>query len=1254
MATWVGVEPLGAAVESGQVDTTYGQAGLGYVSPEIAAFSRDHAARMVRDTTSGRMFSVFEAVGPGGQDPVIGVVALGATGDPDPGFGTGGFAAFDPTLFGETPLSATVDSAGRLVIAGRATPNGLSDGDRPLLARILTNGSLDTTFGYGGVMVGPPAAPGSVGSLDAVALDESGRIVVAGTLPLAPVTIGGTTYYGSDGFVSRYQANGTLDSTFGSGGVAAVHAADFTFLWGLSIDGPSIYASGGTSSQTSSPRRYDAVVARLDSDGFPDPAWAGTGIMVIPGATISGSTVTTTGATIAGSVATDADHRVYVAGDGGFSNRIWMYRFNTDGSGDTTWGTGGAGYATYVADGRRLSSLAILTDGSAVTSGYAVTSSPNRSEVLIARFDASGVPDSAFGGGDGIATVTRPLSSGSPTEQYEVGGGGVVDASGGFWTISAADGPAATAAYGDKDGFVRHWDVATGALDTSFNAGAFQVDFGSYRRAPSSVYGMGHESSGRLVLAGDSARNAYQHDFAVGVLTPTGFPDLSFGPTGGRAVDFGSEYDAAYDADFTPDGGVIAVGGTLDAMAMARWTPTGALDTTWGNNGVLLDTSGSYSNAFAVRAILDGSAVVAAELDGLASVIRLTPSGQPDPSFGTNGTATLPFSSPSWSPSALDIDVATNRLAVVGQGSSGTAAVSVLNLTTGAPVTSFNGTGTALADVPSGDDTAASVTFTSDDKVVVGGAFQITSPPNSRQFAARFLPNGALDSSFGNSGIATWDGGNSGAGNRVSGLAVDGAGHLLVAGQAQVGNYYDATVTRLTTAGTLDGAFATGGILDLGAGSGSTQEIAVNGVGSRVMVGFGAAASMAAVAITNSGVIAAPPSTTSITPNSAQACTTGCSPVTVTVNGSGFDESSVVWWDTDMLTPTSQTPTTLTVLVPAAFLAASATHQIRVTSSAGGSSALPFFVTETAATILSSDTTSGTNPTASTGDDGATVTASAAGDGTVTVAQYESNPVSSPAPAGTSNFFDIHVPTGNNFTSLTVVDCALADTNTSHLIYWWTGSQWEPVSNQVYNDGCVTMTFNGFTSPMILQLTGTVFADTPADQRTVSVGPANTEGILSIAPGDWLSAGYEFKPVGKTKKPTTVSLTDARLVLPVSCGNGTTGNQLVVDLAPRTYSLPAGSTAWMPTNDNNAPAGFQGAVQITDPCNGTGITTTTAGATLTATISTLPAGTPLSVAFHYRDPQAKRGQNISCADPSTNPAPGVKSCTAGWSTPAMM
>src|SRR5437016_13900316 len=63
-------------------------------------------------------------------------------------------------------------------------------------------GSLDTSFGLTGRVIT------AIGTGHAVAIDGSGRIVVAGTAS-------GTNY---DVAVVRYNANGSLDTTFGSGG----------------------------------------------------------------------------------------------------------------------------------------------------------------------------------------------------------------------------------------------------------------------------------------------------------------------------------------------------------------------------------------------------------------------------------------------------------------------------------------------------------------------------------------------------------------------------------------------------------------------------------------------------------------------------------------------------------------------------------------------------------------------------------------------------------------------------------------------------------------------------------------------------------------------------------------------------------------------------------------------------------------------------------------------------------------------------
>jgi hypothetical protein len=133
----------------------------------------------------------------------------------------------------------------------------------------------------------------------------------------------------------------------------------------------------------------------------------------------------------------------------------------------------------------------------------------------------------------------------------------------------------------------------------------------------------------------------------------------------------------------------------------------------------------------------------------------------------------------------------------------------------------------------------------------------------------------------------------------------------------------------------------------------------------------------------------------------------------------------------------------------------------------------PFFINTSGVPITSSNTTSGTNPSATTGGSKG-VTATATGNGIVTVGIYNANPGGTPSFSSSGAYMDVHVAPGNTFTSLTIVDCNL---NGGMRVYWWDGTHWAPASNQTYNasTGCVTITVDNATSPDLSQLTGTPF-----------------------------------------------------------------------------------------------------------------------------------------------------------------------------------
>ena len=126
-----------------------------------------------------------------------------APGDLDPSFGNGGKVI---TNFGNSFAGAddiAIQSDGKIVAVGY---NRIGNIYNFALARYNTNGSLDTSFGTGGIVVTPVS---QYDSARAAAIQSNGKIVVAGW-----------NYIGSNRYfaLNRYNPNGSLDTSFGSGG----------------------------------------------------------------------------------------------------------------------------------------------------------------------------------------------------------------------------------------------------------------------------------------------------------------------------------------------------------------------------------------------------------------------------------------------------------------------------------------------------------------------------------------------------------------------------------------------------------------------------------------------------------------------------------------------------------------------------------------------------------------------------------------------------------------------------------------------------------------------------------------------------------------------------------------------------------------------------------------------------------------------------------------------------------------------------
>lgn len=129
------------------------------------------------------------------------VVRYLSNGELDPGFGSGGMVGV--RLPSENNFGSALGLAanGKLILGGTydANEDPLEEDEAPALVRLNPNGSLDSSFGSGGIVLGGLGAGIEEEGLESLALQPDGKIVTAGRRYAEPG--------GSSGIVSRYIAD---------------------------------------------------------------------------------------------------------------------------------------------------------------------------------------------------------------------------------------------------------------------------------------------------------------------------------------------------------------------------------------------------------------------------------------------------------------------------------------------------------------------------------------------------------------------------------------------------------------------------------------------------------------------------------------------------------------------------------------------------------------------------------------------------------------------------------------------------------------------------------------------------------------------------------------------------------------------------------------------------------------------------------------------------------------------------------------
>jgi len=395
----------------------------------------------------------------------------------------------------------------------------------------------------------------------------------------------------------------------------------------------------------------------------------------------------------------------------------------------------------------------------------------------------------------------------------------------------------------------------SGSLDPDFGSGGIVlVDFESLLGPDTEAAAVIQPSAAetKLLIAGTTGAAA-SLDFALVRLNADGTRDAGFnggGNDGFVRTDISpaasNSIDHVQAIARQSDGKIVVAGytGTID-FALARYTPEGQLDTSFGTNGITITSINLVDRAYAMAIDRLDRIVVVGQATGTGedfAVVRYRADGTPDPDFNggdaanTSGAVRTHFSSDDRA-QAVAIQQADDKIVVAGyaNGSSSDFAVARYH-DDGRLDTTFGPAATGKVTTNLGSvDRATAMVIQPTGEIVLAGH---TGAASATNFAlVRYLGDGSLDPSFDGDGIVVTDiGGND---DRIHAMTLDTGGRIVVAGSSHNGINNDFALARYTASGTLDGNFGNGGIVTtpIGGGEDIAYSVVIQPDGKIVAVG---------------------------------------------------------------------------------------------------------------------------------------------------------------------------------------------------------------------------------------------------------------------------------------------------------------------------------------------------------------------------------------------------------------------------------
>jgi uncharacterized delta-60 repeat protein len=386
-----------AQAADGELDPTFGNGGKVLTdlkrSTDIAqavAVQADGKLVVVGQTYQNNDYSTEDFV----------VTRYNPDGTLDDTFGSRGRVRTDFPGLAAVPSAVVIQPDGKIVVAGGAFPLFTFLGNFELV-RYNPNGSLDRSFGNGGIVT--TVFPQGSYAFD-MALQPDGKIIAAGTVF---VNFDPGEQSDTDFALARYNPDGSLDTTFGNGGMVStdfIGMEDDAFSVLIQPDGK-IVAVG---SANEGANYYDFAAVRYLNNGTIDTTFG-----------VAGKVHTDFGVRgfdRAHSAALQADGKIVAAGFAipvsGINEKFAVARYTSSGVLDATFGSGGKTRIDFGSCCQSASKVLLQGNGKIVTVGYADTESSD-SDFLLARLTPTGSLDNTFGVGGKVRTSFGNLNGGA-------------------------------------------------------------------------------------------------------------------------------------------------------------------------------------------------------------------------------------------------------------------------------------------------------------------------------------------------------------------------------------------------------------------------------------------------------------------------------------------------------------------------------------------------------------------------------------------------------------------------------------------------------------------------------------------------------------------------------------------------------------------------------------------------------------------------------------------------------------------------